>query len=90
MEFEWDETKRLKNYKKHGVDFLDAALIFDGEVLTTQDTSRDYGEERFNSLGLVDGKIFNVTHTERSGKTRIISAWQGGRKEHEQYKNRVP
>lgn len=90
MQFEWDEAKRVSNYQKHGVDFLEAALIFEGDVLTQKDETKDYGEDRFNSLGLVDGQVYNVTHTERDGKIRIISAWQGGRKEHEQYKNRVP
>ena len=90
MEFEWDEAKRVSNYQKHGVDFLDAAQIFYGLVLTKKDEAKDYGEDRFNSLGLVDGQVYNVTHTERDGKIRIISAWQGGRKEHEQYKKRVP
>ena len=90
MEFEWDERKRLSNFETHGVDFLEAALIFEGPTVTTQDTRKDYGEERFNSLGMVDGQIFNVTHTERDGKNRIISAWKGGRKEYERYKNRDP
>ena len=33
MQFEWDEAKRVSNYQKHGVDFLEAALIFEGDVL---------------------------------------------------------
>lgn len=29
MEFEWDETKRAEIHRKHGVDVLEAALIFE-------------------------------------------------------------
>ena len=29
VEFEWDEIKRAEVYKKHGVDLLEAALIFE-------------------------------------------------------------
>jgi len=87
--FEWDEGKRLRNYEKHGVDFQKAALIFEGPTLTRKDTKQDYGEARYNSLGMVDGEIYHVTHTERDGRIRIISAWKGGRKEHETYKNSV-
>ena len=28
MEFEWDETKRLTNIEKHGVDFAEAIEMF--------------------------------------------------------------
>jgi len=33
MEFEWDEAKRSEIYQKHGVDLLEAALIFENNVL---------------------------------------------------------
>jgi uncharacterized DUF497 family protein len=28
MDFEWDEEKRLKNIEKHGIDFIDADILF--------------------------------------------------------------
>ena len=90
MEFEWDEAKQESNYKKHGVDFLEAALIFEGVILTKEDTRKDYGEARYISLGMVDGEVYSVTHTERNGKIRIISAWKGGREDYDEYKNRIP
>ncbi|WP_299855379.1 BrnT family toxin [uncultured Roseobacter sp.] len=90
MEFEWDEDKRKKNIEKHGVDFLDAALMFEGAVLSRIDDRQDYGEVREISLGMVDNVIYCVTHTKRDNRTRIISAWKGGAKEHEQYKKGIP
>jgi len=90
MEFEWDEQKRQQNIAKHGVDFLDAALIFENPILMAEDKRKDYGEVRFISLGMVGDVIYAVTHTERNGITRLISAWKGGRKEHERYKNSLP
>lgn len=89
MEFEWDENKRKSNLAKHGVDFLYAALIFEGPILTKNDTRKDYGEVRNISLGLVDGDVFCVTHTERNGRCRLISAWKGGAKEHERYQKSI-
>lgn len=88
--FEWNEAKRAQNLAKHGVDFLDAALIFEGPILKVQDTRKDYGEERWNALGMVDGNVYFVTYTMRGDTTRIISAWLGGHKEYEQYKTRIP
>ena len=90
MEFEWDERKRQEVLRDRNVDLLYAALIFDGPVLTKEDQREDYGEIRFISLGLVDGVPHIVVHTERDGKTRLITAWKGGGADHEKYKNRFP
>ena len=90
MEFDWDEVKRQQNLEKHGVDLLYAALIFEGETLTREDDREDYGEVRFASLGLVDGVPYTVIHTERGENIRLISAWKGGRKDYEKYKNSFP
>lgn len=90
MEFDWDERKHEANLRKHGVDFLYAALIFDGPTLTRPDDRMDYGERRWASLGLVDDVPFVVIHTQRGDTIRLISAWKGGRKDHEAYKERFP
>ena len=90
MEFEWDEAKRRQTLEERGVDFLHAALIFEGPVLTRTDNRRDYGEVRLISLGLVDGEAFVVVHTPREGRTRIITAWKGGEKDHDHYTARFP
>ena len=67
---------------------LYAALIFENEVLTKRDDRGDYSEERFISLGMVDGEPYIVVHTERNGKIRLITAWKGGRNDKERYENR--
>jgi uncharacterized DUF497 family protein len=36
----WDETKRLSNLKKHGLDFRDAHLVYDDPNKCTYDASR--------------------------------------------------
>ena len=33
MDFEWDESKRLANVAKHGIDFSDAVQIFEGNFV---------------------------------------------------------
>jgi uncharacterized DUF497 family protein len=50
MDFEWVETKRLDLWEKHGIEILDAALIFEnrpslkftrtGDVRTRRDLPR--------------------------------------------------
>ena len=85
MNIEFDPKKRESNFAKHGVDFLKAALIFEQSTLTVLDNRRDYGEKRFLSMGMADGELLVVVHTERNASIRIISAWKGGGKEHEKY-----
>ena len=50
-QFEWNEEKRLSNIKERGVDFKDAAAIFEGPCLVKEDTRENYGEQRFRALG---------------------------------------
>lgn len=90
MYFEWDEQKRELNLEKHGVDFLDAALIFEDDVMSFIDGRRNYGETRYVSFGVADGTFYTVVHTERNGRIRLISAWKGGRKDYERYKESFP
>jgi uncharacterized protein len=71
--FTWDEAKRRANLRKHGIDFVDAQLIFRGFTLTAEDTREAYGERRFLTLGLLEDQVVSVTHTERGEDIRIIS-----------------
>ena len=78
LDFDWDETKRLSNLEERGVDFKDAALIFEGPVIEKEDTRKDYGEQRFRALGKVDDEYYIVAYTLRGSICWIISAWKVG------------
>jgi uncharacterized protein len=83
MDFEWDEAKRLSNLAERGVDFRDAALIFEGPV---KEDAR-HGEQRFRALGQVDDEYYLVAYTWRGSVLRIISAWkvdEDGKKRYEE------
>lgn len=71
--FTWDETKRKANLAKHRIDFRDAASIFDGPLVTVDDTREDYGELRFVALGLLQGIVVSLVYAERGDQVRIIS-----------------
>ena len=74
-EFEWDETKATENYAKHGVSFDAAKAVFrDTFAMDWADDRYDYGEERFNIIGMVDGRLLFVAYTLRNDTIRIISA----------------
>lgn len=71
--FTWDETKRRANLAKHGIDFRDAARIFDGPLVTVEDTRELYDEPRYVALGLLEGVVVSVGYAERRDGARIIS-----------------
>jgi uncharacterized protein len=73
---EWDDAKRRSNIEEHGVDFLDATLIFENPTIEAEDRRRDYGERRLRALGQVDDDCFMVVYTWRGTNRRIISAWK--------------
>ena len=88
--FEWDETKHKTNIKKHRIDFVDAPLIFDGYTLTIEDNRYDYGEERFVTFGLLDGRVVAVVHTETEELIRIISIRKATKYEEQEYFSQIP
>ena len=85
MKFEWDETKRLANLKKHGIDFADVPAMFDGDVFTIQDERFDYGETRYITFGLLKFRVIVVAHTDENNIIRIISARKATKDEEKRY-----
>ncbi len=74
MRFERDEVKRRLNIRLHGIDFVDVMKVFDVETVTLVDDRYEYGETRFLTLGLLNGVVFAISHTETDDVIRIISA----------------
>ncbi len=88
--YEWDDKKNKTNIEKHGVNFETAVRIFDGKIVTTIDDRHDYNEVREISIGVVDTILFLiVVHTDRNGKTRIISARRANKEERQRYEEKI-
>lgn len=85
MKFEWDETKRINNIRKHGFDFIDVSIIFEEDIVTIEDERFNYGEQRFVTLGLWQGQVITIVHTEQEEYIRIISARKATRYEQQIY-----
>jgi uncharacterized DUF497 family protein len=79
------EAKCLANLCKHGIDFIDVPVVFDGDTLTVEDNRYNYGEQRFVTFGLLQGRVVAVVHTEREDCTRIISARKATKYEQRTY-----
>ena len=81
MQFTWNEAKRKLNLQQHGFDFVDAAKVFDGPTYTYVDDRFDYSEQRFVTLGVLDGVVVSIVHTETARHIRIISLRKATRHE---------
>lgn len=86
MEFEWDENKNQQNVEKHGIDFSLAKEVFSDETrLVMEDNRKDYGEQRFKTIGKALDLILSVIYTLRDTTFRLISARSASKKERNIY-----
>jgi len=86
MEFEWDETKRMTNISKHGLDFVDGLKAFQNRLLVRRDSRKEYGEDRWQGIGEIEDQIVVLVFTERSlEKIRIISIRKANKYERDGY-----
>jgi uncharacterized protein len=75
MIFAWDETKSQWTLTERGFDFDYAARVFEDERrLERVDRRRDYGEDRWQTIGEIEGETYFVVFTAREQVVRIISA----------------
>ena len=81
--FEWDEQKRQRNLVQHGIDFEDAARIFESEILRLRSDREN--EIRYVALGLLEDIEIAVVYTVRSNVCRLISARRASQDERKAY-----
>jgi uncharacterized DUF497 family protein len=85
VQVEWDEAKREENLRKHGIDFVGVEALFQGFTVTIEDDRLDYGEQRFVTFGIMEGRVVTVVHTEQSDTIRIISIRKATKREEQSY-----
>lgn len=87
MKFSWHESKRERVLAERGIDFLRvAAELFDGRPLLTVPTVRGE-EERYLSIGPMDGKFYAAVWTWRDGTVRIVTARRARDAEEKHYRD---
>ena len=87
QEFERDDAKRRSTVEKHGIDFEDAKLIFDGRpVLHTP--SNQKGEDRWIAVSNLNGLTISVIYTFRGEKIRIGTARRANKMEREHFNDK--
>jgi len=73
MRYTRHEPKRLSTLEKRGLDFADAEIVFEGPTFTFEDDRRDYGEQRWVTMGFLHDRVVVIVHTETEDEIRIIS-----------------
>jgi uncharacterized DUF497 family protein len=91
VRFEWDAPKATANFRKHHVDFEDAASVFlDPLAITFPDPDHSLDENREITIGrTIKGRLVFVSHCERGDWIRIISARLAVRAERLQYEEGI-
>ena len=87
MQFAWDPKKAASNMRDHKVTFEEASSVFgDSLAVTFDDPDHSEGESRVLTFGLSEqGRLLVISHTERRGVVRIISARRATRAERRIY-----
>ena len=85
MTIEFDEAKRTATLEARGLDMARAGEVFAGETLTVEDDRRDYGEDRFITIGFLDDVMVVLVWTPRDGAYRIISMRKANERERTLY-----
>ena len=71
MEFEFDPEKSRVTQEKHGINFIDAQLLCQDDMLL-EIKARTTDESRFLIIGRIRGKHWSAVVTYRQDRIRII------------------
>ena len=85
MEFEYDAAKRDQVLTERGLDMAKVGEVFGGFHLTRYDEKHSDEEDRYHSIGMMDGDVVIVTWTPRDDLRRIITMWKANERERQKY-----
>ena len=85
MPIAFDAAKRAATLADRGLDMARAEEVLAGATLTVEDDRREYGEERFITIGFLDEAMVVLVWTPRDGMHRIISMRKANERERTLY-----
>jgi uncharacterized DUF497 family protein len=91
IQISYDPAKRDRTLLERELDFEDAAQVFGGPTLTLEleDTRLAYGERRFQTYGLLRGRLVMVVWTLRGTARHIISMRKCNEREKKKFAARL-
>ena len=87
MLIEFDPAKDEINRAKHGMSLADAERIDWETAIINVDDRNEYGETRYQALGLIGARVHFVAFTVRAGAVRVISLRKANKREEKRYVN---
>jgi uncharacterized protein len=81
MRVTFDPGKRAKTLAERGLDFEDAAIVFEGTTVEFEDTRKDYGEPRIICCGLLSGRLVVIGYTPRGATRHVFSMRKANHRE---------
>ncbi len=85
MQITFDPAKNERNIHERGLSFEMAAEFNFESAVTTEDTRRDYGENRFRSFGFIGPDLYALVFTIHGESLRVISLRRINRRERALY-----
>jgi uncharacterized DUF497 family protein len=81
----FDPAKNDRNIANRGISFQVVEQFEWDTALIAEDLRKEYGERRFQALGLIAGRLHAVVFTPRAGKVHVISLRKANRREVKRY-----
>lgn len=88
MKITFDDAKRDNTLAERGLDFADAAAVFEGSVIEIEDVRREYGERRIIRFGLFRGRLVVVGYVQHGENRHVFSMRKANEREKEKYGHR--
>jgi uncharacterized DUF497 family protein len=89
MAITWNKAKRAKTLVERGLDFADAAEVFQGDQFTRRDDRHSYGEVRYITAGYLGSRFVVIVRTPRDSNRRIISMGYGHEQEEKRFEAQI-
>lgn len=89
MRITYDPVKRAVTLAERGLDFEDAAEVFQGDTLDFPDDRRDYGELRMLTVGHLRGRMVIIVWTPRGSARHVISMRKANDREKTRFGKRL-
>ena len=81
MRITFDPAKRARTLADRGLDFEDAAIVFEGVTVEVEDTRKNYGEKRVICYGLLAGRLVVLGYTSRGNVRHVFSMRKANHRE---------
>jgi uncharacterized DUF497 family protein len=85
MDISFDSAKSEKNLLARGISFELAAGFEWDSALLVEDLRKDYGERRYQALGLIGDRLHMMVFTPRANKAHVISLRKANKREVKRY-----